>query len=294
MGGLTVACLATAACAMAFAVLYIAQRIRIRRLAERLEDFLTRGGEALPFSVREDAMAPLANAAAELTGRLLLERQRRAEECRRTSGLTADISHQLKTPLASLRLFCELDGGDHLAEDTEQIDRMEKLIYSLLRLERLCADGYEFHFGWHQAEDVARSAWESVAPLFPACRMVLTGTARVRCDEKWLGEAFSNLMKNACQHMRGGGVVRVELEQTESSFFCALTDEGGGVEPRDLPRLFDRFYRPKGQEEGTGTGIGLAIVKEIIYRHHGSIYAENAEKGLRMRLTLPLLSLSRG
>ena len=288
MGGLTIAVIALAVIAAGLAAVLIVERRRMKALAARIEDFLSINGKPLDFSVREDSLAPLHNAAAELENRVMLAREHLAEECRRASSLTADISHQLKTPLASLRLFCEMDGGAHMAEELHQIERMERLIQSLLRLERLCADGYEFNFAWHEAEPIVRAAWDSLAPMFPGRRLESRGSARIRCDAKWMGEAFLNMLKNACEHTKPGGQVCVSLERTSAAFFCSVEDNGGGAPEEDLRRLFDRFYRVQGQET-EGVGIGLAIVKEIIRRHHGVIRAENGEKGLKLVIDMPMI-----
>lgn len=284
------AALGVAACV--FAALYFIQRRRIARLAGQIEDFLVSGEHALEFSVREDSLAPLHNAAAELENRILLSREQVKDELKRTSALTADISHQLKTPLSSLRLFCELDEGAHLEGQLSQIERMEKLIYSLLRLERLCADGYEFSFDEHDVERIVRDAWDSLSPVWPRRRLTVNGSVRLRCDEKWLGEAFLNLLKNACEHTGEGGEIRVSLEKTEAMFVAVIEDNGGGVSPKDLPHLFERFYRAGNKETG-GAGIGLSIVQEIIRRHHGDIRAENTGKGLRFTISIPILNLIR-
>lgn len=143
MGGLTAVAILLAAALLA---LYLRLRVRMGKLAEQIESFLVTGRDPLKFSVREDALAPLQNAAAELENQVLLSRDQRQKEHRATRDLTADISHQLKTPLASLRLFCEMDESAHMREQLSQIERIEGLIQSLLRLERLCADGYEFTF----------------------------------------------------------------------------------------------------------------------------------------------------
>lgn len=284
MGGLT-ALLAVAAIGLLGWNLYT--RWRIQNLAARIEDFLSVRGEPLRYSVREDGLAPLHNAAAELEQRLLLAQEQLAEEARRVSGLTADISHQLKTPLTSLRLFCELDDGPHAAQEMEQLDRMDGLIEALLRLERLCADGYAFDLREQSVAVVVRRAWEDVAAAYPGRPMTLTGDARLRCDAAWLGEAFRNLFKNACVHTPEGGPIRANIETIGAMLFIAVEDEGGGVSPRDLPRLFDRFYRAEGASQ-QGTGLGLAIAREIIRRHHGDIRAENTGKGLRLRVALPM------
>lgn len=263
---------------------------RLRRLAARAEDFLN-GGEPLDFSTREDELAPLHNAVAELEGRCALARERLAEECRRTDALTSDISHQLKTPLASLRLFCEMDEGPHMAEQLAQIERMERLIYSLLRLERLCADGYSFHFEPHDVGDILREAWREVSAALPGRILDISGDAVIRCDDVWLGEALANLLKNACQYTPPGGRIRAALEVTPTSFFCTVSDRGGGVDARDLPRLFERFYRAGTQQDGSG--LGLAIAREIVRRHHGSIRAENADGGLTISIDIPMLNLAK-
>ena len=100
----------------------------------------------LEISLGESPSARLQNAAARLENALLHAREQTHLEARRSENLLTDISHQLKTPLASLQLFVELDQGAHLEQEQAQLERMQALISGLLRLERLCADGYAFHF----------------------------------------------------------------------------------------------------------------------------------------------------
>ena len=168
--------------------------------------------------------------------------------------------------------------------------RMERLIQSLLRLERLCADGYEFTYDEQKVASIIRSCWAGLSATFPACTVEVIGNAIIRCDEKWLSEAFTNLLKNACEHMPEGGTVHVRMETTEAAFFCTVEDEGGGASGKDLPHLFERFYRAEGSPS-SGAGIGLAIVREIIWRHHGTISAENTAKGLKMTISIPLMKM---
>ena len=278
--------------AAAFAVRLFMQQKRMQRLAERMEDYLTGSGKPLAFSLKEDALAPLENAAAEMENRIEVEKERYQQEARRTSDLTADISHQLKTPLASLRLFVEMDESPHIEQEISQIERMETLIGSLLRLEKLCADGYDFSFAEHPVRPMIQDVWNRLHPLWPEKQMAIHGDAVIRCDEKWLSEAFLNLLKNACEHTAERGRITVRLEQTERAFYCAVEDDGGGVAEKDLPHLFERFYRTEGQKQ-SGAGLGLAIVKEIIFRHHGHITAENAKDGLRFNISIPVLNLTK-
>ena len=214
---------------------------RIRVLAERVEDHLSGNGPMLDVALEEDNLARLQNAISDTQQALERQRELYAQECTRTSNLTADISHQLKTPLTTLRLYTELDGAPHAEACLAQIQRMETLIQALLRLERLCADGYAFTFETADAEDILREQWQSIAPMFPGKSLTVSGSAVIRCDEQWLGEAFGNLLKNACEHCDSS--IHVSLERTEAAFFCTIEDDGGGVSPAELPRLFDRFYR---------------------------------------------------
>jgi len=261
---------------------------RIRKLAEQVDGFNSGTAEMLDVALQEDRLAQLHNGIADLQLSLARAKQLNMEECSRTSQLTADISHQLKTPLTTLRLYTELDNAPHMDASLEQIQRMETLIQAILRLERLCADGYAFHFAPAQAETILREQWQSLQAIWPQKRLIVEGTAQIRCDEKWLGEAFLNLLKNACEHTGTDGVIRVQLERTEAAFFCVMEDNGGGVPKEELPKLFRRFYRAQHQNKN-GAGIGLAIVQEIIQRHHGSITAENGQYGLKMTISMPML-----
>lgn len=215
-------------------------------------------------------------------------RELQREECSRTSTLTADISHQLKTPLTTLRLYTELDGAPHMQGSLQQIERMENLIGALLRLERLCADGYAFSFTQADAGQIIREQWENLAAIRGNRALNIMGSAMIRCDVQWMGEAFLNLLKNACEHTKDSGHITVMLERTEAAFFCTVADDGGGASQEDLPRLFERFYRGRYQTGG-GAGIGLAIVREIVRRHHGYITAENDGHGLKMSIRMPML-----
>lgn len=288
MGGLTILCTALGGIC---AVLIVERRLlrgRIVRLRRQIDRFLSGNGEMLDVALQEDPLATLQNSIADLEQALTRAKALNAEECGRTSRLTADISHQLKTPLTTLRLYTELDAAPHMASSLEQIQRMEDLIGALLRLERLCADGYTFHFAEADIATLIWEQWELLAPLYEQKKLTVTGNARIRCDKGWLAEAYLNLLKNACEHTCPDGEIHIHLERTEVAFFCTVEDNGGGVREQELSHLFERFYRAQHQSKN-GAGIGLAIVKEIIARHHGTITAENGDAGLKMSIAIPML-----
>ena len=288
MGGLITACIALATLCLVLIAQKIQLNHRICKLTEQVDRFNSDTTEALDVALEEDRLAQLHNGIADLQLSLARAKQLNSEECNRTSQLTADISHQLKTPLTTLRLYTELDNAPHMEASLEQIQRMENLIQALLRLERLCADGYAFNFAPADAEGIIRELWQSLQAIWPEKKLVIEGSAHIRCDENWLGEAFLNLLKNACEHTPEDGIIRVQLERTEAAFFCVIEDNGCGVAPDELPKLFQRFYRAQHGCKN-GAGIGLAIVKEIIQRHHGNIVAENGQHGLKIIISMPML-----
>lgn len=292
MGGLIFLAAALGAACLTLMILRLREHRRIRQLTQQAEDFLNHSGKPMDVALGEDDIAMLQNALCELQDRLIRARELQKEECSRTSSLTADISHQLKTPLTTLRVYTELDAAPHMEASLAQISRMENLIQGLLRLERLCADGYSFTFREQDMGELIAEQWSFLAPAFPGRNLELSGQAVIRCDGKWMGEAFGNLLKNACEHTAPGGTIWVCLEKTEAAFFCTLEDDGGGVPEKDLPHLFERFYRAEHQST-QGAGIGLSIVREILRRHHGTIAASNTGKGLRMEITLPILEAAR-
>ena len=288
MDGLIIACATLGILSIVLLIQKIILHHRIKKLTEQVDGFNSGTAEMLDVALREDKLAQLQNGIADSQLALTRARQLNAEECNRTSQLTADISHQLKTPLTTLRLYTELDNAPHMEASLEQIQRMENLIQALLRLERLCADGYAFNFAPADAELILQEQWQGLQAIWPNKKLIVNGSAQIRCDENWLGEAFLNLLKNACEHTAENGVIHVQLERTEAAFFCIIEDNGGGVSSDELPKLFQRFYRAEHQNKN-GAGIGLAIVKEIVQRHLGNITAENGKYGLKMTISMPML-----
>lgn len=284
MGGLTVF---LGGAALVLLLLLVRRERLLRRLSRQAEAFLDGGERPLDCALSDGTDARLQNALGRLENALLLSREQTKLEAKRSADLLTDISHQLKTPLAALQLFVELDSGPHMDAEQAQLERMQTLIANLLRLERLCADGYAFHFENHDLGELAQNCWQPLQNLYPGKQFCLTGAAQLRCDEVWMGEALTNLLKNACEHTGREGRISLALSQTSREVCLRLWDNGGGVSPGALPKLFDRFYH--GEHPGHGAGIGLSIVREIVWRHHGSIHAENIPGGLQFTLYFPKL-----
>ncbi len=117
---------------------------------------------------------------------------------------------------------------------------------------------------------------------------LLQADRAVSHDPRWLGEAVSNLVKNAIDHTPEGGSVSVTVRHTDVFSRIVVADTGPGVPIEELPRVFDRFYRGRqpSSSRGSGTGLGLALAKAIVERHGGVISAASPGSGARFTITL--------
>ncbi len=268
------------------------QEKTIYELHEQLVNFLEGRDKTPKFSTEDDSFALLENDIVELENRLLLEQNKRQKERQKNAEFIADISHQLKTPLAALRLYCEMDKGyDSLSHTPQQlllIERMEHLISSLLRLEKLRANIYEMSFTEQNLSQLVKQVWEEIQPMYSEKAFSITGNATMRCDPYWMAEGLKNILINSCRHTPPDGKIEVSLTATDSSITITVEDNGKGIPEEELPKIFHRFHRSAHTQQG-GAGIGLAITRTIVEKHHGIIYAENTAEGLKITLHFPKL-----
>ncbi len=269
-------------------VLLLLRRKRIAELRAALGTYL-KNDTPLPYSLREGDLALLQNELADLIARLELEKQKAKDIDRKNAAFAADVSHQLKTPLAGLRLYCELDaqnGSANAEKELRLIEKTERLVVELLKLQKIRADSFDFTFEDAALDILIEETFAAFRSLYPQKRFSVTGSAVLRCDRAWLNEAVSNIVKNACEHTPEDGQIRAAIENGDESVTLTLEDNGGGVPEAELPHLFERFYKAKNASPDS-TGLGLAITKEIVSKHHGTITAENAGEGLRLTLCFP-------
>jgi two-component system, OmpR family, sensor histidine kinase MprB len=206
------------------------------------------------------------------------------ESVRAQRQLVADASHELRTPVTSLRTNVEvlLAGGQLSDEDrerllgdvVEQSEELSTLVADLIELARgdqpiTSAEEVRLDRLVEQSVDWARrnaSAVEFETALQP---VIVDG------DPARLERAVNNLLDNAARHSQPGGLVEVTVDRDG----VRVRDHGEGVEEQDLPHVFDRFYRGANSRGRQGSGLGLAIVRQVAERHHGSVAVGNAPDG---------------
>jgi two-component system, OmpR family, phosphate regulon sensor histidine kinase PhoR len=236
---------------------------------------------------------------------------RRLERLRQE--FVANVSHELKTPLAVIKACVEtlVDGAiedtqhrqSFLEQIAEQADRLHALILDLLSLARIESGSEAFEFeavdlehavnaclDRHKARAEAKGqVLEAVGPA------VLVDTARPRpvvawAEEDGVSQILENLVDNAVKYTPPGGHIRVSWWSEGDQACVEVQDDGIGIPERHLPRIFERFYRvdrARSRELG-GTGLGLSIVKHLVQALHGTVHATSQpDKGSRFVVRLP-------
>jgi two-component system, OmpR family, phosphate regulon sensor histidine kinase PhoR len=233
---------------------------------------------------------------------------RRLENLRKE--FVANVSHELKTPLASIKAYAETLrlGAIHDAEHClgfierieEQAERLHQLILDLLQLARVEAGKEVFDFRDVSLDHLARECLEQFAPAAAARTTSLEIAPEgppllVHADEEGLRTILQNLIDNALKYTPPGGRVRVFWRREGGHAVISVQDTGIGIATRDLARIFERFFRvdkARSREMG-GTGLGLSIVKHLAQALGGDVAVESQEGvGSTFRVKIPLAARS--
>ena len=205
------------------------------------------------------------------------------QERRSIQGLVSDISHQVKTPIANLRLYEDileerLDGDDrelvrHLIRETELL---EFLIHSLVKISRLESGTIQLSPEIQPLSPLLADAQERVESKRIKKNVTLDSTGQkdniFACfDRKWTAEALYNILDNAVKYTPPGGTVTVRTEEYPMFVRIRIADQGPGVTEDEIPHLFERFYRSPRFHEKEGVGLGLYLSREIIRKEGGYI-----------------------
>lgn len=228
---------------------------------------------------------------------------RRAETVRR--DFVANVSHELKTPVASLKALVEtLEGGalhdaecgpDFLRRMHVEVDGLAQLIGELLELARIEAGRLDLDLATCRVDQLLCDAVERIQPYAArvglAVRTLPVATdLHVLADARQVGQVLSNLLSNAVKFTPPGGAIEVGAQRDERFVELWVADTGVGIANHELIRVFERFYKTDPSRTGSGTGLGLAICKHVVQAHGGTISAESdgPGRGATFRFTLPV------
>ncbi|MFL5942231.1 MAG: sensor histidine kinase [Gaiellaceae bacterium] len=214
------------------------------------------------------------------------------------AGFTAAVSHELRTPLARLLVLLEsatLPGSDvaELMEQAQQeVEQARELIDDVLFLGELETGREVVSLGRTLAQPVVAEVVAGFAERANHAQVTLEVRADDRVElplrPRMLRVVLENLLANAIRYAGQGSTCSVELSNSGGEALLAVSDNGKGVAPADLPRLFERFYRGDQARTSRGTGLGLAIVKHVVTSAGGEIEAtSDPGQGLAIRARFP-------
>jgi signal transduction histidine kinase len=218
----------------------------------------------------------------------------------------ANVSHELKTPITIIQGFAQamLDGTIETPESEkkaaqvifDESGRMHRLVVDLLEIARMDAGTFELK---HESVDMNLLLHHLIERLTPQAnsrqvdlKFSSSGLPLIYGDSDRLSQVFTNLLDNALKFTPGGGNITIRAENDSEYLRVDIADSGVGISPDQLPYIFDRFFQAdpsrKGGEEHSA-GLGLAIVREIVQAHHGTITAQSSPgQGSTFTVRLPL------
>ena len=253
-------------------------------LCQTMDSMITGGQEPARAEDRETIFARISYRLSRLYGILQENRRRVDEERRELQTLVSDISHQVKTPVANLKMVTdtllakpvtEQERREFLQGIRSQTDKLEFLVQSMGKASRL--------------ETGAITLEKKDGPLLDTLAQAMSGivygaeqkgiSVAVQCPEdlrvfhdgKWTAEALFNLLDNAVKYTPAGGKISVSVEQWEMYVKLDVTDTGRGIPEGRQAAIFRRFYREEEVHDQPGVGIGLYLAREIVTRQGGYI-----------------------
>lgn len=262
---------------------------KIRTIAAAAEEVVERQmDKPLPENAEGD-FGSLGRSFNAMAGRLHNTLEQLKQEKSFLRNLLSDISHQLKTPLASLILF-----NDNLLKDPgmnkeiqlkflnrsqQQLERMDGLIINLLKLARVEAGAIVYHKEETRLRELIDHVVHTLREVSDQKRQTLCiqggEQMTVQVDAGWLTEALINLIKNAQEHTPEGGEIKIVLEENRLFSVIRIKDNGEGITAADLPHIFERFYSGRNSSKPQSVGIGLSLAKFIIEGQEGNITVDS-------------------
>ncbi|VVO21637.1 Sensor kinase CusS [Pseudomonas fluorescens] len=219
----------------------------------------------------------------------------------RLSAFSADIAHELRTPLSNLLTHTQVtltrprpieDYREALHSNLEELQWMAQLVNDMLYLAKADHGLLIPKREPLALADEADALLEFFAPLAEDCAVTLSreGTAQIEGDRSMLRRALSNLLDNALRFTPASGEVRLVIQDLPNAVRVSVENTGGAISAQLLPRLFDRFYRADpARQEGSSehAGLGLAITQSIVRAHGGTIHCESDRGWTRFVIELP-------
>ncbi len=252
--------------------------------------------EQLPVS-GNDEIAQLSVAFNNLSQKLFEHEERRRE-------FVSNASHELKTPLSSIKLLSDSVSAmepideeyvkEFMVDINGEIDRLTKIIDRLLQLTKLDANKSELDIKATDLNEMTERIIKNLSPVAENRNITLAlhtkSEVLAMVDREKMWQVIYNITDNAIKYTSDGGMVSLFVFEDESSCRVEIEDNGIGIPEEEIPHVFDRFYRvdkARSRESG-GTGLGLSIVHDLVMLHDGEVYCESKENhGTKFTVIIP-------
>ncbi len=266
-------------------------KLKISKLTNNLNEILDHmlKEEPIPFVIDQESMDSKLHFKLKRILELLNDKTERSkQDHEQMQSLISDISHQVKTPVANLKMVNQIISERELTEKqlnecisllSDPINKIEFLMEALIKISRLEKGILSFNPETILVNQLVADSLGDI--LFKAdlkkidievdCPKELI----VICDKKWTKEAIINILDNAVKYTQIGGTIKITAEKRECYSVIRVIDNGVGIEESEQPMIFSRFYRSKEVKDNEGVGIGLYLSRQIIMQQQGFIYVKS-------------------
>lgn len=271
---------------------------KIKEITEYIEEINRKNYTLKIQNNTEDELSILQNELYKITIMLKEQAENSQNDKINLKNSLADISHQLKTPLTSIQIMLDniVDDenmsvevrNDFIKDIRNEMLNISVLVNTILKLSKLDTNTIVFNKKKEKLNEIIEECKKNLLPICDLKNVTIEVEAQediyIECDKAWHKEAITNILKNCVEHSKTNQKVIVKLEKNKIYNKVTIKDFGEGISEKDLPHIFERFY--KGENAGNGSiGIGLALAKAIIEKENGYI-SVTSKKGERTEFVI--------
>ncbi len=285
---------------------FVANHVILKRIGEQYSINIQMGGAIAVFVIGLVLLVAMSVGISLIFRRLRLQQKL----TKLYDNFLANITHELKTPLASIQLYLDTLGSRDISRlkqlkfiEYMQKDagRLNKLINAILEIAQLEKKKNRFHCSTYKADHIVKEIIEEITKQvkLPHDTIIITGSAYCNCvvDKSAFKILFENLVDNAIKYSTDKLKININLQYSSKKCIIEFKDQGIGFPATEKKRIFDKFYRANQPNvpDVRGSGLGLTLVKEIIKYHGGNIraYSEGVNRGATFRIELPVYPVSK-
>lgn len=264
------------------------QNKEIKKIARCIEEINKKNYSINIDENSEDELSILKNELYKITIMLKEDAENSKKDKLKLKDSLSDISHQLKTPLTSINIMLDniLDNPEMDSNTKEkfiqnikrEITNISSLVGEILKLSKFDASVIKFEEHQVFINDLVKSAISNVEMMAELKNINIEvnnqDNIKLVCDAKWQIEAITNILKNCIEHSKDDSTITIDIDSNKIYKQITIKDNGEGIDEKDLPHIFERFYKGKNSSKDS-VGIGLALAKTIIEKDNGSIKVDS-------------------